>query len=143
MTARVFAVAVVLGCAGACVCPPGTVECDGECLDVSHDERNCGGCRVECSPGTLCIDSECVGRPSGGRSCASDAECDDGSFCNGREACVGGRCRETAEPTTCDDGVACTVESCSREQNACVSTPDHTRCPAATRCTGTGPSGCE
>jgi len=54
--------------------------------------------------------------------CVADADCDDGLFCNGAETCNNGSC-ETGTPPTCDDGSACTIDSC--ENNACV----HTTCP--------------
>ena len=45
--------------------------------------------------------------------CSSDADCDDGLFCNGAETCDTG----TGEclpgtPVDCDDGVGCTVDAC-------------------------------
>ncbi|HEY8432040.1 MAG TPA: putative metal-binding motif-containing protein, partial [Sandaracinaceae bacterium] len=53
--------------------------------------------------------------------CSTDADCDDGLFCTGTEACVEGRCVQT--PVVCDDGVACTRDFCSEERGRCISAP--------------------
>ncbi len=45
----------------------------------------------------------------GGTSCGTDADCDDGRFCNGAETCVNGACQPGAPPCssgeTCDEGM--------------------------------------
>ena len=45
--------------------------------------------------------------------CTSDAQCDDGSWCNGAESCVAGACQQ-GTPVVCgDDGLFCTgTEAC-------------------------------
>lgn len=42
-----------------CLCPGGTVECDGVCLDTSADPANCGACGHDCL-GTTCVDATCL-----------------------------------------------------------------------------------
>lgn len=44
--------------------------------------------------------------------------CDDGLFCTGIERCTAGRC--TTEAETCDDEIACTVDTCSEAQDRCA-----------------------
>ena len=56
------------------------------------------------------------------RSCSIDADCANGVFCDGAEVCVSGLC-EAAAPVVCDDGVACTVDSCSEVLGACDYAP--------------------
>ena len=57
-------------------------------------------------------------------SCDSDAECQDGIFCNGTEQCIEGRC-ESGTPPKCDDGIPCTIDVCSHLENGCsFSAPD-------------------
>lgn len=34
---------------GSCTCPPGTVDCGGQCVDISTDASNCGACGNICS----------------------------------------------------------------------------------------------
>lgn len=43
--------------------------------------------------------------------CCVDADCDDGSVCNGQERCVNGAC-QPGTPLVCDDGNPCTENSC-------------------------------
>jgi hypothetical protein len=62
--------------------------------------------------------------------CTSDADCDDGEFCNGAETCDTG----TGEclpgtPVDCDDRVTCTVDTCDEVNDQCVNTPDDAACP--------------
>ncbi len=54
--------------------------------------------------------------------CESDATCDDGAYCNGEERCVEGVCA-AGTAVSCDDGIACTLDSCSEARRACVSAP--------------------
>ena len=55
--------------------------------------------------------------------CSSDADCDDGVFCNGAEVCGAGGACEAGTPVSCaDDGLFCNgVEQCSETELACVS----------------------
>src|SRR5690606_40719273 len=57
--------------------------------------------------------------PDASPACETDAECDDGLFCTGVEACVEGRCATT--PVDCDDGIACTIDTCSELRRRCES----------------------
>jgi hypothetical protein len=77
--------------------------------------------------------AECV-------ACESDAQCDDGLFCNGAEVCSGGRCYSRAAPcpgrlcnedsdvcyeclvdADCQDGDSCTTDTCT--DGVCAHTP--------------------
>lgn len=70
----------------------------------------------------------------GAGECRVDGDCeDDGIFCNGRLACMDGRC-VAAEIPTCDDGVRCTRDTCLAATDACQSTPDDSACPDGTVC---------
>ncbi|HUS63495.1 MAG TPA: hypothetical protein VMZ28_03090 [Kofleriaceae bacterium] len=40
------------------VCPEPLVECRDECVDLSSDPRNCGGCGVVCDSG-ICVEGTC------------------------------------------------------------------------------------
>jgi len=61
------------------------------------------------------------------RACLFDSECADGNLCNGIERCIAGACQAGA-PLQCDDGDACTVDSC--EPTAGCAHHD-TACPTA------------
>lgn len=89
---------------------------------------NCGvGNRCE----WIAVDSECPTdqRCVIGRGCVTgmpmdcmvDGDCDDGSRCTGREQCLLGMCRVT-EPYVCDDGNACTEDSCGGAADDCIFT---------------------
>ena len=62
-------------------------------------------------------------------SCTSDSQCDNGVFCDGAERCIEGACAPGIPP--CDDGVACTLDACNEDTNACSSLPDHGACETA------------
>ena len=60
--------------------------------------------------------------------CTTNADCDDGLFCNGAEVCSVGRCYiNPIRP--CDDGVACTDDTCDDEVQRCATTANDANCP--------------
>ena len=67
--------------------------------------------------------------------CTLDADCDDGLYCNGAETCNAGTC-QAGTPVTCDDGVACTVDSCNEASDSCDATPDDGACDNGAFCDG-------
>ena len=68
--------------------------------------------------------------------CTSDAQCDDGLYCNGAEVCVAGVCQAGAPVVACDDGVACTVDSCDETAKTCLFTPNNALCDDGVYCNG-------
>jgi len=76
--------------------------------------------------------------PGTGGGCTSDAECNDGLYCNGTESCVSGTCQSSGDPcgagTTCNEATdACdgTVTSCG--DGFCGTGEDCNTCPADCR----------
>jgi hypothetical protein len=67
--------------------------------------------------------------------CDSEGECDDGSFCNGVEACVDGVC-VAGEPFGCDDGIECTVDTCDEAFRSCLHDPRASACDNGVFCDG-------
>ncbi|HET9063614.1 MAG TPA: hypothetical protein VFO62_10035 [Candidatus Binatia bacterium] len=139
-----LALAVVLAFssaqAWACGCPCATdSDChDGEvcspssgtCVDPGgpcDEDADCGGGQ-RCNPSTgLCQD------PSD--ECACDDDCDDALFCNGAEHCdIFTGCH--AGSLACDDGVACTVDSCDEDLDSCASAPSDAACDDGVYCNG-------
>lgn len=57
-----------------------------------------------------------------GDPCTVDFDCNDACFCNGLEACLGGRCVAAESPIDCDDGVDCSEDRCDEEEDRCVHT---------------------
>ncbi|MGV3624987.1 MAG: putative metal-binding motif-containing protein [Archangium sp.] len=51
--------------------------------------------------------------------CETSDQCTDGAYCNGEEVCVDRKC-QPGPPPVCDDGIACTVDSCSEERRRCI-----------------------
>jgi hypothetical protein len=69
-----------------------------------------------------------------GSFCLEDSDCTDRCYCTGRERCQGGVCVAGVSP--CDDGVACTVETCEETSQTCESAEDDARCDDLDDCTG-------
>lgn len=82
------------------------------------------------------------GPPADAGTCSTDAECDDGLVCNGSESCQAGACVPGAPPV-CDDGVDCTVDSCSEIGGGCIIFPDNSLCPEGELCRADGCTGLE
>lgn len=81
-------------------CTEDTCSASGQCVHVAQNAR-CGAGRV-CRAGMGCVAE---------RSCSSDADCDDHLRCNGIERCSELAC-SAGTPVNCDDGMACTVDTC-------------------------------
>jgi cysteine-rich repeat protein len=78
-----------------------------------------------------CCDAGCQFEPAG-------TLCSDGNLCNGDETCDGaGSCQAGIPPLDCDDGNACTEDSCDAVLD-CQNTPvpDGTSCADAMFCNG-------
>jgi hypothetical protein len=71
---------------------------------------------------------------SAGSECTSSAQCNDGVFCNGVEACATGRC--TPGRAACDDAVGCTQDRCDEELEQCVNAPQVYYCIDDVFCDG-------
>ena len=68
-------------------------------------------------------------------SCTSNAQCDDGAFCNGVEQCSSGKC-VAGTPVDCSDGVACTQDSCDEPSRACMHRVSDAACDDGQACNG-------
>ena len=42
------------------ICPAGQAGCGRQCIDVTADPTNCGGCGIPCSTGQICEGGACV-----------------------------------------------------------------------------------
>lgn len=76
-------------------------------------------------------DAGAVDAPPGG--CSSASECDDGVACT-TDTCVERSCVHTPDSTLCDDGVACTGDACDPVAG-CTATPDSSQCDDGVACT--------
>lgn len=150
--------------AGLCSFDSGTPTCsDGyECTAEACDEVE-DGCGASYPMHEVCADIGGWCDPTDpradargctdGRDCDTDDECRDGSWCNGAETCSPeGACQPGQNP--CDDGVACTDDSCFEDfpdGARCPGTPIDSRCLEGDMCTvdscepgapGAGADGC-
>ncbi|MCW5891212.1 MAG: right-handed parallel beta-helix repeat-containing protein [bacterium] len=69
--------------------------------------------------------------------CNADAQCNDGLACNGVETCdLGGGLCLAGTPIACDDGNACTTDTCVDPLGTCASAPvaDGTSCDDGVTC---------
>ena len=88
--------------------------------------------------GTPDLGAPDLGPPTG---CTSAATCQDGLACNGVEGCIAGTCRP-GTAIACDDGIACTTNSCTEPGGACAFARNDSACPAGSTCTAPTASGC-
>ncbi len=72
-----------------------------------------------------------------GMVCATDADCDNGVYCDGTERCPYGFCQPGAR-VLCDDGAACTLDSCNEDTDGCDHAVDASACDDANPCTVDG-----
>ncbi len=107
-------------------------ECDNGkfCDGVETCDPDTGDCRDGEDP---CLGQVCDDGADTCWECETDRNCDDGIYCNGAEACAGGRCLAGEYP--CDDGIACTVDTCDEDQDACDFIPDDFACDDGDECT--------
>src|SRR6185369_11830275 len=68
--------------------------------------------------------------------CTSNAQCDDGKFCNGTEQCQAGSC-VAGTPVACNDSVSCTQDACDETTKACTHQPNNAACSDGQACNGT------
>ncbi len=95
-------------------------ETTDACAHVAND--------AACSDGNACTDDTC--NPSLGCQHANNtASCSDGNACTTGDACSNGTCVGGAPPN-CDDGVACTMDSC----NASTGCLHVSSCPTGSTC---------
>jgi hypothetical protein len=126
---------------GACVHTPQDAICnDGNACngtEICHRQKGCqAGTPTVCNDGVGCTTDTCD--PTTGQcEFAPDNSCDDRQFCNGLEVCdpVHG-CQSQPAPN-CDDGIACTIDLCNPQLNACEHVPDHSLCSNGLFCDGT------
>ena len=95
----------------------GTTRCNGSCVDVRSDARNCGACRISCGGGTSCVNGACAcpsntplacaGRCVDGRSDPSNCgSC--GNVCANGSTCTNGVCQRAGMcPSSCSVSAQC------------------------------------
>lgn len=126
--------------------PPGDPTCsdgvDNDCDNLSDlDDPECGDCTVDgdCDDLDDCTFDDCDTGVCDNAPLTNTA-CDDGDYCTDGDECDAGLC--TSGPArTCSDGVACTLDQCDEDANACVN-PARAVDPASPVGTSAGASVC-
>jgi len=130
---------------GGCLNEPAqnnkAIPCDdgSKCTkkDACKDGKCAGSGAPTCNDGNTCTkdacdpkSGECVFAPLTG-------PCDNGDKCTWGDACKKGKCI-TGANQLCDDGTACTIDSCDKATGKCNFKPvkDGTACDDGKKCTG-------
>lgn len=153
------AVGCVSGTPPACADAVGcTVDVCDEALDrCAHtpDDRRCddgrfcdgaercdaalgclAGTAPTCDDGVACTSDSCDSVTDRCENAADDSLCDDGQFCNGMEQCDAARGCRPGPVVDCDDGLACTLDSCDDAAGQCEHRADDARCDNGLFCDG-------
>lgn len=99
-------------------CPPYQTRCNGQCIPITVDPKNCGGCGVQCPPTQVCSAGTCANDCLPGLSKCNgfcvDFQTDDGNCgscgnkCPPTEGCVAGTCKPAlvlkGGPNNCPNG---------------------------------------
>jgi hypothetical protein len=119
--------------------------CDGdEVCDAVLDCQE--GTAPDCDDEVGCTIDGCDETADACTNTPNDASCGDGLACNGIETCDVEEDCQDGTPIDCDDGVACTVDSCDEEFDNCDNVPDNAPCSDGFHCNGVelcGSTGCE
>lgn len=117
------------------VCPASTQPCQvstcvpetGTCIDQGVDDD------VACDDGNVCTSPDAC--QSGVCVSGSLLDCDNGSFCDGQETCDASLGCQLGQAPSIDDGVGCTQDSCDEALGAVVHAVDPTQCQDGVLCT--------
>jgi len=91
---------------------------------------------ADCDDGVACTVDTCAPDTETCTRTADDAACDDGAFCNGAEVCDATLGCVDGDAPACDDGLACTVDTCDEDADACANAPDDAACDDGVYCDG-------
>ncbi|RLB48553.1 MAG: hypothetical protein DRJ42_22965, partial [Deltaproteobacteria bacterium] len=129
--------------AGGCV---NTVD-DGMCDDGTF----CNGAELcsptlDCQAGTppvcddtfACTDDSCDAGLDACLYTPFDARCDDSAYCNGTETCTVGVGCESGTAILCNDGIACSDDSCNEASDMCEAIFNSGNCGGGEVCTAVG-----
>jgi len=110
--------------------------CDG--VEVCNPVLGCqAGAPVDCDDGVACTVDSCDEATDSCDNAPGDALCDNGLFCDGAEVCNPVLGCQAGTPFDCNDGVACTVDSCNEAIDSCDNAPDDSSCDNGLFCDGT------
>lgn len=121
------------GCVTSAECDDG-LHCNG--TEVCQAGVCAPGDAVVCDDGVACTVDACDEASDACAHSPNDALCENGSFCDGAEVCDAALGCTAGTPVQCNDGVACTVDLCDDDLQACSHAPDHSICDNGLFCDG-------
>jgi hypothetical protein len=125
--------------ADACVAVPVAGPCDDGEFCTTNDTCTagvCGGAPNPCSDGVACTVDSCDEVNDQCVNTANHAACDNEAFCDGEEICdLQTGCVDGPDPD-CNDGVACTVDTCDEDIDQCLNGINHGLCNNGQFCDG-------
>jgi hypothetical protein len=99
------------------------IDAEAATADAGAIDETLGGpCTddSQCNDEIACTYDACDQALGRCRHTPDDAQCDDATFCNGREICKPRRGCIFGPPVTCRDDDACTIDRCVEETKSCV-----------------------
>ena len=93
-------------------CPRRSTCCDRKCVDISADEKHCGGCRRRCRGNKTCCGGKCRDVKRDRNNCGRCRR-----RCRRDEACERGKCAKTTTSCSPPEPVRCplgSVKACCR-----------------------------
>ena len=104
-----------------------------------------GDCDDLCPATPLGATVDADGCPLTAGGCTTNAQCDDGLWCNGSETCSAGACVAGTLPN-CADAIGCTTDACDESKDQCTHAANNAACNDGLWCNGTEtcsvPGGC-
>jgi len=114
-----------------------SVFCDG--AELCSPTLGCqAGTPPSCNDAISCTDDRCDGATDACMHVGVASRCDDGAFCNGVESCMVGMGCRPGTPVNCNDGVACSTDSCNETSDSCETVFDSSLCAMGEVCTMVG-----
>ena len=107
----------------------GTETCDALLGCVAGTSPNC-------DDGVSCTDDLCSEAQDRCVHVARNTLCDNGLWCDGAETCDALLGCQAGVTPDCNDGIACTTDSCDEAHNTCTHDPNHAACDDGTYCNG-------
>ncbi len=101
--------------------------CNGS--EVCDSELGCApGTAIDCADAVACTKDFCLETTDSCVHVPEHGQCSDGLYCNGDETCDAmSGCQNNPAPD-CSDTVACTLNRCNEETDACEIIPDDAKC---------------
>jgi hypothetical protein len=113
-------------CCTSAECPPGQVCLSGHCADCTKAD--------DCPNAPVCEQAFCDNGRCATVPLVTGSHCSTNQFCVANETCDGlGGC-QGGTPRDCDDGIACTDDSCDEFENECVHAAIDSRCATDNPC---------